>query len=210
MLRRITLALTLSLIPAITVLSAPAVAQPAKAGPGTTAVKTANDTIAGLIKKKAPAADMTKAVRSILDIDQLGKAAMTNQWSKLKAGEQTDFLKVLRELIEANYVNIQKANAEYTTEYTGESTNAQGNVVVNTKVKAQRKGRPFTLSIDYVLVKHGANLQVFDVITDGVGLVTNYQQMFDKIMKDKGFSGLMDKMKAKLAEIQKGPGPAKT
>ena len=34
--------------------------------------------------------------------------------------------------------------------------------------------------------------------------------MFDKIMKDKGFTGLMDKMKAKLAEIQKGPGPAKT
>jgi ABC-type transporter MlaC component len=211
MLRKLAVALTLAFVPAtLTVLATPTVAQPAKAGPGTTAVKTANDTINGLIKKKAPAADVTKAVRSILDIDALGKAAMVNQWSKLKPAEQTDFLKVLRDLIEANYVNIQKANAEYTTEYTGESTNKDGHIVVNTKVKAQRKGRPFTLAIDYVLVKNGANLQVFDVITDGVGLVENYRQMFDKIMKDKGFTGLMDKMKTKLVEIQKGPAPAKT
>jgi phospholipid transport system substrate-binding protein len=211
MLRRIAVALTLSLVPAaLPVLATEAAAQPAKAGPGTAAVKQANDTIAGLIKKKAPATDVQKSVRTILDIDALGKAAMTNQWSKLKPNEQTDFLKVLRDLIEANYVNIQKANAEYTTEYTGESTNKDGNVVVNTKVSAQRKGRPFTMTIDYVLVKNGASLQIFDVVTDGVGLVENYRQMFDKLMRDKGFAGLMDKMKAKLAEIQKASGVAKT
>lgn len=216
MLRRIAVALSLSLVPAaLPVLATPAVAQPAKAGPGTTAVKQANDQIAGLIKKKAPAAEMHKSVRSILDIDALGKAAMTNQWAKLKPAEQTDFLKILRELIEANYVNIQQANVNYTTDYTGETTNKDGNIVVNTKVKAQRKGRPVTLAIDYVLVKNGANHQIFDVVTDGIGLVDNYRQMFDKIMKDKGFSGLMDKMKAKLADIQKAapatPGaPAKT
>jgi phospholipid transport system substrate-binding protein len=212
MLRRLALALTLALVPAaVPVLATPAAAQPAKAGPGTTAVKQANETIAGLIKKKAAAAEVTKSVRAILDIDQLGKTAMVNQWGKLKAAEQTEFLTVLRELIEANYVNIQKANAEYTTEYTGETTNATGNIVVNTKVKAQRKGRPFTLAIDYVLVKNGATLQVFDVITDGVGLVTNYQQMFDKVIKDKGFTGLIAKMKTKLEDIRKqSAAPTKT
>jgi phospholipid transport system substrate-binding protein len=210
MLRRFAVVLALFAVPATTVVATDAIAQPAKAGPGTTAVKRANDELAALIKKKAPAADMQKAVRAILDIDQLGKAAMVNQWAKLKPNEQTDFLKILRDLIEANYVNIQKANVDYTTEYTAESTNKDGNIVVETKVKTQRKGRPFTLSIKYVLVKNGATHQIFDVITDDVGLVENYKQMFDKIMKDKGFTGLMDKMKAKLADIQKGPGAAKT
>lgn len=210
--RRALLVLALAFTPAaLPVLATPVAAQPAKSGPGTAAVKAANDTISGLIKKKASGAEVAKSVRAFLDIDQLGKAAMKDQWDKLKKPEQDEFLKVLRELIEANYVNIQKANVEYAVEYTGESTNAEGHVVVTTKIKTQRKGRPFTLAIDYVLVKNGASLQAFDVVTDGVGLVDNYRQMFNKVIKDKGFTGLIDKMKAKLADIQKASAaPTKT
>lgn len=202
--RRLLFVLALSLTPmALPGFAAPAAAQaPAKAGPGTAAVKTANDSIAGLIKKKATPAEVTKAVRSFLDIDELGKAAMKDQWSKLKPAEQTEFLKVLRELIEANYVNAQKANVEYAVEYTGESKNAEGHVVVTTKVKTQRKGRPFTIAIDYVLMKNGGSLQAFDVVTDGVSLVDNYRAMFNKLIKDKGFAGLMTTMKNKVTQIQ--------
>ncbi len=201
--RRIIFTLAISLTPAaLPVLATPAAAQPAKSGPGTAAVKKANDDLLKLLKAKAPAAQVTASVRSFLDIDELGKQAMANQWSKLKPNEQTEFLKTLRELIEANYVNAQKANAEYTIEYTGESTNAKGQIVVTTKIKAQRKGRPFTLAVDYVMIKNGANLQAFDVVTDGVSLVDNYKAMFDKVIKDKGFSGLIQAMQTKLKEIQ--------
>jgi phospholipid transport system substrate-binding protein len=191
-------------------LATPAAAQPARSGPGTTAVKQANDAISALLKKKAPAAEVTKSVRAFLDIDQLGKSAMAAHWATLKKPDQDEFLKVLRELMETNYLNIQKANVAYAVEYTGESTNADGNIVVATKVKTQRRGRPFTISIDYVLIKHGASLQAFDVITDGASLVDNYRQMFNKVIKDKGFTGLMEKMKSKLAEIQKAAAPTKT
>ncbi len=206
MMRRVLFTLALSLTPAVVpVLATSVAAQPTKAGPGTTAVKTANDTIFALIKKKAPAAEVTKAVRAFFDIDQLGKAAMTNQWSKLKPAEQTEFLKLLRELIEASYLGIQGGNVNYTTDYVSETTDAQGHIVVGTKVKTTRKGRPFTMSIDYVLVKNGANLQAFDLVTDGVSTVDNYRQMFDKLMKDKGYAALIEKMKTKLAELQKAP-----
>jgi len=206
--RRALFILAISLTPAaLPVLATPAAAQPAKSGPGTAAVKQANETIFALIKKKAPAADVTKAVRAFFDIDQLGKAAMQDQWSKLKKPEQDEFLKLLRELIEASYLGIQRSNVDYTVEYVSESTNTQGHVVVATKVKTSRKGRPFTLAIDYVLVKNGANLQAFDIVTDGVSTVDNYRQMFNKLMKEKGYSVLMEKMKAKLADLQK-PAPA--
>lgn len=202
--RRVLFTLAISLTPALLpVLATPAAAQPTKAGPGITAVKTANDTILALIKKKAPPADVTKAVRAFFDIDQLGKAAMTDQWAKLKPAEQTEFLKLLRELIEASYLGIQNSNVNYTTDYVSETTNAQGNVVVATKVKTTRKGRPFTMTIDYVLVKNGANLQAFDLVTDGASTVDNYRQMFNKLMKDKGYPALIEKMKTKLAELQK-------
>jgi len=207
--RRALFILAISLTPAVLpVLATPVAAQPAKQGPGITVVKNANDTIIALVKKKAPAADVTKAVNAFFDIDQLGKTAMDAQWSKLKPVEQTDFLKILRELIQANYLNLQTSNVNYTTNYLSESTNAKGNVVVSTEIKTTRKGRPFTVKIDYELIKNGANLQAFDLVVDGSSTVDTYRQMFNKIMTTKGYAGLMSTMKKKLAEIQAAAGSA--
>jgi phospholipid transport system substrate-binding protein len=184
--------------------SAPAFAQ--KAGPGVTAVKQANDTIAGLLKQKPAAGSkeekelaskVTTSVRGFLDIEQLGKRAMVDNWSKLTKAQQEQFSTLLRDLIEDNYVRGLRANLTYDVEYLGESSDKDSNVVVQTKIKTQRKGRPYTIAIDYVLVKEADKLRAFDVKTDGVGLVENYRTMFNKIMAKDGFDGLIAKMKKK-------------
>ena len=201
--------------------AAPAVAQPkspapaapaapaAKSGPGTQAVKVANDTIAGLLKQKVAAgskeekdlaAKVTTSVRSFLDIDQLGKRAMVDNWSKLSKAQQDEFLRLLRSLIEDNYVRGLRANLDYAVDYTGESTDKDGNVVVTTKINTKRRGRPYTIAVDYVLIKDGDKLRAWDVKTDGVGLVENYRTMFDKIIDKDGFDGLIGKMKKKQGQ----------
>ncbi|MFN0246162.1 MAG: phospholipid-binding protein MlaC [Kofleriaceae bacterium] len=189
--------------------ASPALAQKATpTGPGVTAVKAANDTIAGLLKQKPAAgskeekelaAKVTTSVRGFLDIEQLGKRAMVDNWSKLTKAQQDEFSKLLRSLIEDNYVRGLRANLTYQVEYVGESADKAGNLVVQTKIKTQRKGRPYTIAVDYVLVKEGDKLRAFDVKTDGVGLVENYRTMFNKIMAKDGFDGLLAKMKKKQA-----------
>lgn len=187
---------------------AAAPAAPVKTGPGTQAVRAANDTIAGLLKQKAApgskeekdlAAKVTTSVRSFLDIDQLGKRAMVDNWSKLSRAQQDQFLALLRALIEDNYVRGLRANLDYQVDYTGESTDADGNIVVTTKINTKRRGRPYAIEVDYVLVKDGDKLRAWDVKTDGVGLVENYRTMFDKIIDKDGFDGLIAKMKKKQA-----------
>jgi len=200
--RTLVIAIALCLLPGL------AHAQ-AKMGPGTTAVKAANDKIASLLKQKvAPsskeekelAGKVTTSVRDFLDIDQLGKRAMVDNWTKLTKQQQDEFLGLLRQLIEDNYVRGLRANLEYTTDYTGESTDKDGNIVVTTKINTKRKGRPYSIEVDYVLVKDGDKLKAWDVKTDGVGLVENYRTMFDKIIDKDGFTGLISKMKKKQAE----------
>jgi phospholipid transport system substrate-binding protein len=189
--------------------ASPAFAQKgASTGPGVTAVKAANDTIAGLLKQKPAAGSkeekelagkVTTSVRGFLDIEQLGKRAMVDNWSKLTKAQQDEFSKLLRTLIEDNYIRGLRANLSYEVEYVGESADKDGNVVVQTKIKTQRKGRAYTIAVDYVLVKDGDKLRAFDVKTDGVGLVENYRTMFNKIMAKDGFDGLIAKMKKKQA-----------
>jgi len=179
------------------------------AGPGTTAVKSANDAISGLLKQKVTvgskdekelATKVTTSVRGFLDIEELGKRAMVDQWGKLTKDQQTQFVTVLRELIEANYVKGLRANIAYEVEYAGEATDKDNNILVTTKVKAQRKGKPLVIEVQYVLVKAGAGYKAWDVKTDGVGLVENYRVMFNKIMEREKFDGLIKRMQDKKAK----------
>jgi phospholipid transport system substrate-binding protein len=177
-------------------------------GPGTGVVKSANEKIAALLKQKAApgskeekdlATKVTSSVRDFLDIDELGKRAMTNQWSKLTPAQQTEFLNTLRSLIEDNYVRGLRANLEYSVDYSGESTDADGNTIVTTQINTKRHGRPYKIEVDYVLKKVGDKLKAWDVKTDGVGLVENYKEQFDKIIGKEGFDGLIARMKKKQA-----------
>jgi phospholipid transport system substrate-binding protein len=187
--------------------SVPAFAGDAKKpGPGTTAVKSANEKISTLLKQKPAqgskeekelAAKVTTSVRDLLDIDELGKRAMADQWSKLKPEQQAEFLGTLRALIEDNYVRGLRANLQFTVDYTGETTDKDTNILVSTVVNTKRKGRPFKIAIDYVLKKEGDKLKAWDVKTDGVGLVENYKTQFNKIIEKEGFAGLIARMKKK-------------
>ncbi|MEJ7602033.1 MAG: ABC transporter substrate-binding protein [Kofleriaceae bacterium] len=185
----------------------PALAAPA--GPGAKVVKSATDTIATLLKQKVTpnskeekdlTAKVTVSVRDFINIDQLGKRAMADQWAKLSKPQQTEFLSLLRALIEENYVKGLRGNLQYTVDYTGETTDKAGNVVVTTKVNTKRKGRPYSIAVDYVLVKDGDKLRAWDIKTDGVGLVENYRTQFNKIIAKDGFAGLMAKMKSKQSK----------
>lgn len=178
-------------------------------GAGTAAVKQANTTIATLLKQKPAAGSkeekelatkVTTSVRGFLDIDQLGKRAMSDQWAKITKAQQDQFLALLRQLIEDNYIRGLRANLAYTVSYEGETTDKDGAITVATKVHTTRKGRPFSIGIDYVLVNEGGKLRAFDIKTDGVGLVENYRATFNKIVQKDGFDGLIAKMKKKQSE----------
>src|SRR4249919_3158581 len=71
-----------------------------KDGPGTKAVRGANDTISALLTKdvaagsqdeKDLAAKVTASVRGFLDVDALGKRALSDQWDKMAEAQRTEF-----------------------------------------------------------------------------------------------------------------------
>lgn len=177
-------------------------------GPGTTTVKAANEKISGLLKQKVTAGSKEEkdlagkvagSVRDFLDIDELGKRAMSDQWQKLTPAQQNEFLTTLRGLIEDNYVKGLRANLEYSVDYTGETTD-KDNLVVTTQINTKRHNRPYKIEVDYVLKKDGDKYKAWDVKTDGVGLVDNYREQFNKIIEKDGFAGLISKMKKKQSE----------
>jgi phospholipid transport system substrate-binding protein len=178
-------------------------------GAGTQTVRKANNQVQSLLREKAEpnsaaekklAGQVTRSVRDFLDIDTLGQRAMRDHWDKLSASQRRDFLQLLRELVEANYINALRSNLSYEVKYLGEDKDGDG-LLVKTEVSAQRRGRPRAIEIDYQLTRDGQAWRAFDVVTDGVGLVENYRAQFNKIIARDGFGGLMDRMRKKRAKM---------
>ena len=183
-------------------------------GPGTKAVRAANQTIGALLRTKAKpgsdeekraAAAVTTAVRDFLDIDELGQRALGDHWKTLTTAQQTEYLALLRGLIEDSYVKGLRANLAYTVAYLGEAPGDGGAIVVKTTVTAKKRGRPVTIAVDYVVTATGKGktktLRCYDVRTDGIGLVENYRLQFAKLIKKDGFDGLLARMKKKRAGV---------
>jgi len=177
----------------------------AETGPGTLVVKRANDTISkelakkvepGSAAEKAQAAKVTEKVRSFLDIDELGRRSIADVWDTTPPEQRTEFLNLLRSLVEASYIQGLRANLKYEVVYLGEQPDGD-NLLVRTEIRTKRKGRPYTVSVDYKLRKDGKDWRAFDVITDQVGLVENYRAQFRKIIGRDGFEGLLKRMRKK-------------
>jgi phospholipid transport system substrate-binding protein len=187
-------------------------AAPAKASSDALdAVKKANTDLYVLLKKTAPAgseqekkttASINAVVRQLIDIDELGKRALVDHWQTLSTAQKTEFQSLLRSLLEENYVRGVRANVDYEVEYGGAQPSAAAAdiTIVATTIKAKRKGRPYSIKVDYSVIGSGKNLRVIDVATDGVGLITNYRAQFGKIIKKDGIDGLIAKMKKKQSK----------
>lgn len=177
-------------------------------GAATVTVRRANDTLKELLKKKVPpggpeekklTSEVTTRLGTFLDVDELGRRALRDHWSKLNAEQRRDFTKLLRELVEANYLKALRARLDYEVAYADEATTSSG-VRVATEVHALRNGRKQTMSIDYVLHKQNDDWRVFDLVTDGVGLVENYRSQFNKVIAKEGVDGLLARMRKKKLE----------
>jgi phospholipid transport system substrate-binding protein len=177
-------------------------------GPGTRAVRAANQTISRLLKRKAApdspeerelARKVTDSVRGFLDIDELGRRALVDHWSDLTAAQQQQFMSLLRELIEKSYVKGLRANLDYEVLFTGERKEGEI-LMVSTEIRAKRNGRPVSIAVEYSLRLEGKAWRCFDVITDGAGLVENYRSQFNKIIGKEGFDGLLRRMERKRDE----------
>ncbi len=188
-------------------------ASPASAAPSgaLATLKKSNDDVRKLLKKKAAPgspeekvlrAEIKKIVNGFIDYGVLAQKALASHWTKISGEQQKEFVEVLRDLIESNYVKQISSNVNYEVAYKGEDVSGD-DATVHSTIKVERKGRSEDMAIDYKMSKQNGRWLVWDVITEDVSLVRNYKKEFNKTIDKEGFDGLLKKMKKKLSEQNK-------
>ncbi|MEK6607914.1 MAG: ABC transporter substrate-binding protein [Myxococcota bacterium] len=143
--------------------------------------------------------EIKNVVNGFLDYRELAKRGLDQHWQARTRREQEEFVAVLRELIERNYVKQLRDNFDYEIIYRTEEIGGT-EATVHTVVRVMKRGRPADTEIDYKFRREGDRWFVFDIITDGMSLVKTYKSQFNRIIQRESYEALVKKMKRKLEE----------
>lgn len=134
---------------------------------------------------------------SMLDYEALSKDSLGDEWSSLNDAQRAEFSSVLKQLVQKSYRKNLRDPSDYTVQYLGTEANPNGTLVKTTaQSKTNKREKP--LAINYVVGETSQGLKVRDVITDEVSLVANYRSQFKRMLKKKGFEGLLEQMQKQL------------
>jgi phospholipid transport system substrate-binding protein len=180
-----------------------AVAAPALAGPPTDQLKQRVDEVVRVLddpnlkdKVGQRRAAVRKISEEIFDYPNTARRALGQHWNARSPEEQREFVGLFADLLDRAYFSkIDRYQGEK-VRYGAETVNGNEAVVKTTIVTHAGSEIP----VDYRMHRAGGGWLVYDVVIEGVSLVSNYRTQFNKIVQTESYQSLIQKLRAKEAE----------
>ena len=142
-----------------------------------------------------------RKVRSIVDphfdYQEMAKRSLGPAWGSLSGGQRQEFVALFAQLLEASYSDkIEKYAQRVKIDYTGEIQDSEY-VEVRTVVVRANDRLPFNNR----LLKEGGTWKVYDVVIEGVSMVSNYRSQFSRIIHESSYAELVKRLKTKVSEL---------
>jgi phospholipid transport system substrate-binding protein len=164
-------------------------------------IKTGTDKVLQLLKQYPQNALVRRekiraAVNEYFDFEEIAKRALGPPWKAQPPEKQQEFTRYFSQLLFNTYIaRVEK----YTNEKITYSRKQMGGDYA--LIEALVVGGPSgTIPIDYYLRIENGDWKVYDVVIEGVGLVTNYRDQFNSILSRSSFDDLLRQLKAKVAQ----------
>ncbi|MHC1696475.1 MAG: phospholipid-binding protein MlaC [Geobacteraceae bacterium] len=142
-------------------------------------------------------AALKNTIGRIFDYGEMAKRSLGVHWKKRSSAEQKEFVGLFATLLENSYANKIESYQDEKILYDKETLDGDYAEVKSRVVTAKRD----EYTLDYRLLKEGGRWMVYDVVIEGVSLVSNYRNQFNKIILNQGYGELVKKLKTKKEEI---------
>ena len=162
------------------------------------------------LKRDGRQRDRRTAVRQvandIFDFSETAKRSLARHWTPRTQAERDEFVALFTDLLERSYIGKIELYGGEKIHFVGEAVEGEGAVVRTKLVTKQGTEIP----IDYRMLKRGDKWLVYDVVIEGVSLISNYRTQFNKIITTSSFQELIKKMKTKQDEFISEEKPKRT
>ena len=117
--------------------------------------------------------EILSIVEEYFDFQEMSRRALGRPWKEISPEEQQEFVRLFKQLLFNTYVSRIEAGATPTTSirYDGETLEDRFALV---KTQVTGADQP-DIEIDYRLLLSGTEWKVYDVVIEGISLVSNYR-----------------------------------
>jgi phospholipid transport system substrate-binding protein len=153
------------------------------------------------LKKEGKQRERRGAVRQvandIFDFSETAKRSLARHWAPRTPAERDEFVALFTDLLERSYISKIELYGGEKIRFVGEAVDSDGAVVRTRLVTKQGTEIP----IDYRMLARGDKWLVYDVLIEGVSMISNYRTQFNKIITTSSYQELVKKMKSKQEEF---------
>jgi phospholipid transport system substrate-binding protein len=174
------------------------------AGPPTDVVKGTVDEVIRILSDPALKAPSQKdrrrqlvkqAVDRHFDYEEMAKRSLGHPWRSLSRAQQNEFVRLFGELLEASYSDKIERYTNEKVNFTGENQD-EGYAEVRSVILRKNDRIP----MDYRLIETSSGWMVYDVVIEGVSLVSNYRSQFRRIIQESSYAELVRRLRVKVQE----------
>lgn len=141
---------------------------------------------------------LKKTISLVFDYSEMAKRSLGKHWNQRTPAEKKQFVDLFAALLENSYASkIESYNNEKII-YLKEVVDGDHAEVKSKVVTAKRD--EFTL--DYRMINQHGKWMAYDVVIEGISLVSNYRTQFNKIISSNGFPELIKKLQTKNEELK--------
>lgn len=136
--------------------------------------------------------ELDGVLRTFLDADSMGRAAVDKHWMKFSAAQQKEFLTLFRELFQRTYVQKLLLFEKPDFAYVGETV-AGDTAQVDTKIVTPRD----EFAVAYAMRRHGDTWMAADIKIEDLSLTTNFRRQLDRLLTNSSAEQVLDRMRRK-------------
>lgn len=129
------------------------------------------------------------------NFDRVSRLVLGKNWTKATPDQKAAFQTEFRTLLLRTYATALSKFKNQTIEYKPLRLADGANTAAVKTVILQPGGQP--IAVDYALEKQADNWKVYDIVIEGVSLVTNYRGQFTQEIRQNGLDSLIKKLAEK-------------
>ena len=135
------------------------------------------------------------------DFEYMSQMVLAKYWQRATPAQKKAFAEEFRTLLVRTYATSLNQYTDQKLTFKPFRPEARPELATVHSEVAQPGG--FPIPIDYRLRQDGGQWKVFDVVIDGVSLVTNYRSSFAKEVRDGGLDGLVKTLADRNKQVSK-------
>jgi phospholipid transport system substrate-binding protein len=148
-------------------------------------------------------AAIRKIAEDIFDYPDAARRALGPHWNARTPQERDEFVQLFADLLDRAYISKIDLYQGEKVRYGAETLDGN-QATVKTRITT-RQGSD--IPIDYRMHMKDGRWLVYDVIIEGVSLVSNYRNQFNKVVQTESYQALVDRLKSREAEPAASPRP---